>query len=105
HHIQIQLSMFIKLLIADDHPIFRKGLKDTILESFPSIQIFEAQDGAEAIEIARNQNLDIAILDINMPYINGLEVAQLVLKEKLNTRVIMLTMYNEKEMIRKAMLS
>lgn len=97
--------MFIKLLIADDHPIFRKGLKGTILEAFPEIKIFEAQDGAEAIEIIRDKNPDIAILDINMPNINGLEVAQLVLKEKLNTRVIMLTMYKEKEMIRKAMLS
>jgi len=97
--------MFIKLLIADDHPIFRKGLKGTIVESFPDIKIFEVQDGAEAIEVIRSKKPDIAILDINMPNINGLEVAQLVLKEKLNTRVIVLTMYKEKEMIRKAMLS
>ncbi|HXU27754.1 MAG TPA: response regulator transcription factor, partial [Bacteroidia bacterium] len=97
--------MHIKLLIADDHPIFRKGLKGTILESFPEIKIFEAQNGAEAIEIIRAEKPDIAILDINMPQANGLDVAQLILKEKLNTRVIILTMYKEKEMIRKAMLS
>ena len=95
----------MKLLIADDHPIFRKGLKGIILESFPDIEIFEAQNGTEAIEIIRNKKPDISILDINMPEINGLDVAQLVLKEKLSTRVIMLTMYKEKEMIRKAMLS
>jgi len=97
--------MNIKLLIADDHPIFRKGLKSVILESFPEIEIFEAQNGTEAIEIIRHEKLDMAILDINMPEINGLDVAHLVLKEKLNTRVVMLTMYKEKEMIRKAMLS
>jgi DNA-binding NarL/FixJ family response regulator len=95
----------MNLLIADDHPIFRKGLKGIILESFPDIEIFEAQNGTEAIEIIRSKTPDISILDINMPEINGLDVAQLVLKEKLNTRVIMLTMYKEKEMIRKAMLS
>jgi len=97
--------MYIKLLIADDHPIFRKGLKGTILESFPQIKIFEAENGVEAIEIIRDKKPDIAILDINMPKTNGLDVAQLVLKEKLDTRVIILTMYKEKEMIRKAMLS
>ncbi len=95
----------MKLLVADDHPIFRKGLKGIILESFPDIEIFEAQNGTEAIDIIKNKKPDIAILDINMPEINGLDVAQLVLKEKLSTRVIMLTMYKEKEMIRKAMLS
>jgi DNA-binding NarL/FixJ family response regulator len=95
----------MKLLIADDHPIFRKGLKGIILESFPDIEIYEAQNGTEAIEIIRSKTPDISILDINMPEINGLDVAQLVLKEKLHTRVIMLTMYKEKEMIRKAMLS
>jgi DNA-binding NarL/FixJ family response regulator len=95
----------MKLLIADDHPIFRKGLKGIILESFPEIDIFEAQNGTEAIDTIRNKIPDIAILDINMPEINGLDVAQLVLKEKLKTRVVILTMYKEKEMIRKAMLS
>jgi YesN/AraC family two-component response regulator len=73
----------MKLLIADDHPIFRKGLKGIILESFPDIEIYEAQNGTEAIEIIRSKTPDISILDINMPEINGLDVAQLVLKEKL----------------------
>ena len=97
--------MNMKLLIADDHPIFRKGLMGIILESFPAITIMEAQNGKEAVEHIRSQKPDLAILDINMPEINGLDVAQLILKEKLNCRVIMLTMYKEKEMIRKAMLS
>lgn len=95
----------MKLLVADDHPIFRKGLAGVILESFPEIEIFEAQNGKEAIEIIKANKPDMTILDINMPEINGLEVAQFILKEKLPTKVIILTMYKEKEMIRKAMLS
>ncbi len=95
----------MKLLIADDHPVFRKGLKDILESSFEGVSIIECNNGREAIENIRAYQPEIAILDINMPEYNGLEVSALILKENLSSRVVILTMYKEKEMIRKAMLS
>lgn len=93
------------LLIADDHPIFRKGLMDLLQNSFPNVKIIECQNGAAAISGILKLKPEIAILDINMPEANGLDVCKLVLKEKSNTKIIILTMYGEKEMIKNAMLS
>lgn len=93
----------MRLLIADDHPIFRAGLKEILLSSFDKLHLVECKNGAEAIEAIRSEKPSIAILDINMPELNGLEVAKLVMKEKLATRIIILTMYRDTEMIKKAM--
>lgn len=93
------------LLIADDHPIFRKGLIDLLKTSFPNITITECHNGKEAKHAILTLKPEIAILDINMPESNGLEVCKLVLKENSNTKIIILTMYQEKEMIKNAMLS
>lgn len=93
------------LLIADDHPIFRKGLKDILQNSFPKATIHECHNGAEAMDCILKNNPQIAILDINMPEINGLDVCKQVIKKKPDSKIIILTMYSEKEMIKNAMLS
>lgn len=93
------------LLIADDHPIFRKGLLELLKLSFTAAKIIECENGADAFEKIKSQKPDIAILDINMPEANGLDVCRKVTKENLQTKVIILTMYQEKEMIKNAMLS
>jgi DNA-binding NarL/FixJ family response regulator len=93
----------MKLLIADDHPIFRKGLKDLLIDTYRDIEIIECSNGAEAYKYILLNKPQIAILDINMPEQNGLDVAKQVRNNNLNTKVIILTMYKEKEMIRKAM--
>ncbi|MGZ3866700.1 MAG: response regulator [Bacteroidia bacterium] len=95
----------MKLLIADDHPIFRKGLKDILQDNFPEAKIIECDNGSQALETIEKETPDISILDINMPEMNGLDVCKNIMKKKIETRVIILTMYREKEMIRKAMLS
>ena len=93
----------MKLLIADDHPIFRKGLTDILEGSFSDIQIIECKDGREALEAIKKHKPSISILDINMPELNGIEVSDIVTKEKLSTRIVILTMYRDREMIKKAM--
>lgn len=93
------------LLIADDHPIFRKGLMDFLKQTFPKVKIIECHNGTEAINGILNLNPEIAILDINMPEANGLEVCKRIIKEQSSTKIIILTMYQEKEMIKNAMLS
>ncbi|MBS1637458.1 MAG: response regulator transcription factor [Bacteroidetes bacterium] len=99
------MTDFTKLLIADDHPIFRKGLKDILQDYFKDAKLIECTNGSEAIENVRKEIPDITILDINMPEMNGLDVCKQILKEGINTKVIILTMYREKEMIKKAVLS
>ena len=99
------ISQIKTLLIADDHPIFRKGLIDLMQHAFPKAKIIECKNGNEATEGILNFKPEIAILDINMPEINGLDVCKYVLKEKSVSKIIMLTMYKEKEMIKNAMLS
>ncbi|MBK8366417.1 MAG: response regulator transcription factor [Bacteroidetes bacterium] len=99
------MSQVKTLLIADDHPIFRKGLMDLLQHSFPKVKIIECHNGAEAIDGILKQKPDIAILDINMPEANGLDVCKRVIKEQSTTKIIILTMYQEKEMIKNAMLS
>lgn len=94
----------MKLLIADDHPIFRKGLKDILADLLNKIDIKECDNGKDALDYIRKEHPAVAILDINMPKLNGLEVLQELHKEHaLRTRVIILTMYKDKELIKKAM--
>ncbi len=93
------------ILIADDHPIFRKGLIDLLQQMFAKAKIIECQNGTQALQNIQQLKPAIAILDINMPEMNGLEVCKQITKELIDTKVIILTMYREKEMIKNAMLS
>ncbi|HCA83536.1 MAG TPA: DNA-binding response regulator, partial [Flavobacteriales bacterium] len=73
----------MKLLIADDHPIFRKGLKDILQQSFSTVEIIECEAGDKTLEIIRLEKPDVAVLDIDMPHINGLDICQTVYSEGL----------------------
>tara|TARA_R110000850_G_scaffold218852_3_gene344438 strand:- start:22351 stop:22977 length:627 start_codon:yes stop_codon:yes gene_type:complete len=63
----------MKILIADDHAILRKGLIEILNESYSNVEYFEASNGLEALQIARNQKMDLVLLDISMPGRNGLD--------------------------------
>lgn len=91
-------------LIADDHPIFRSGLKALLLGAYPDAKIKECENGKEAQEYIEKELPDIAILDIDMPFKNGLEVLEDIQNQSY-TRVIILTMYTDAEMLRKSMSS
>lgn len=93
----------MKLLIAEDHPVFRKGLKDILQDHFKDASILECDNGSSALQTIEKEKPDLSILDINMPEMNGMEVCKQVMKKDTSSKVIILTMYREKEMIRKAM--
>jgi DNA-binding NarL/FixJ family response regulator len=95
----------MRLLIADDHPIFRKGLIDILRGAFPDVEISECDNGTEALSIIENDKPDVAVLDIDMPGKNGLEICKFVYDSSLTTRVVILTMYREEEMFNKAFLT
>ena len=93
----------ITLVIADDHPLFRKGLRE-VIESDTALQIVgEAGDGSAALALIRRHAPAMAILDIDMPKMGGLAVARELQKEKLEADVIFLTMYQEEDLFSEAM--
>lgn len=91
-----------KILIADDHGLIRKGLRQ-VLESETEFEIIEAENGKKALQIIRDQNPEIAILDIEMPEITGFEVAKKIQHESIAIDVIFLTMFNDESMFNNAM--
>jgi two-component system response regulator DegU len=87
----------ISILVVDDHPLFRQGVVDTISIEPGFKVIGQGKSGEEALELIRNFNPDVAIVDVNMPGLNGQQVTQLVVNEKLPTRIILLTAYDDSE--------
>ena len=93
----------IDIVFADDHPLFRKGLRD-VLETEDHLNILgEASDGDEALRLIVQHNPTIAVLDIDMPRMNGLDVAKQVYSRKLPTHVVILTMYDDEALFNRAM--
>lgn len=80
--------------MADDHPVFRMGLKGIILEEYPYTQITEVNDGQEALERLKSEKFDIAILDIDMPKASGMDVLDYISEEQISVRPVILTMHN-----------
>ena len=91
--------MPIRLLIADDHPIVRKGLR-ALLEDQPDIKVVgEAADGNEAVEQAREFGPDVILLDLMMPGKDGLSAIGEIKREQPNARILVLTSYFEDEQV------
>lgn len=85
----------MNVLIADDHVILRKGLIEILIESFPSLQYFEASNGLEALQISRKKKLDFILLDISMPGRNGLDTLKQIRSDGNNTPVLILSVQPE----------
>ena len=89
----------MRVLLADDHSIVRRGMR-SLLESDPSIEVVaEAADGLEAIRMCEEQHPDVVILDIAMPKLNGIEVAARSQKMQPAPRAIMLSMHIDESYI------
>jgi DNA-binding NarL/FixJ family response regulator len=89
--------------MADDHPMFRGGLRQ-VIESQADLRIIhETGDGADALRAVRQLKPNLAILDLDMPKLNGLDLTAAIQREKLHTQVIILTMHREEDMFNEAM--
>jgi DNA-binding NarL/FixJ family response regulator len=87
----------IKILVIDDHPLFRQGVVD-ILNLEDDIQVVgQASNGEQGLQLIRALQPDIAIVDVNMPGMNGQALTRTVVAEKLPTRIILLTAYDDEE--------
>jgi DNA-binding NarL/FixJ family response regulator len=91
------------LLIADDHAIVRRGLR-TILDVEPDLQVVaEAADGVEAVNIVLADRIDLAIIDIAMPRLTGLQAAERIRTTRPGTRVLILSMYDREQYLAQAL--
>ncbi len=86
-----------RILLADDHALVRRGVR-LILDSEPDLSVVaEAGDGAEAVTVARSEDIDLAILDIAMPRMTGLQAARELSRRRPELRILMLTMYDNEQ--------
>ena len=93
----------IKIIMADDHPIVRQGLK-LMIETDQTLSIIaEAGDGKTAVELIEKHQPDVAVLDIDMPEMDGFAVVRELQKRKINLEIIFLTMHHEEEIFQAAM--
>lgn len=95
----------IKVLIADDHLLVRAGIK-SLLEKIKEVEVVgEASNGREALKLMKEFPPDLLLLDISMPELNGLGVAQRVRQDSPETRIIILSMHNHEEYVLQALRS
>jgi DNA-binding NarL/FixJ family response regulator len=93
----------IRVLIADDHELFRDGLR-TLIESTPDVALVaEAASGNEAVLLAARHRPDVALLDIQMPEVNGIEAARQIVAANPEAKVLMLTMFDDDHSVFAAM--
>jgi DNA-binding NarL/FixJ family response regulator len=95
--------MTVRILLVDDHPIVRQGLK-TLLQGHSGWEVIgEASDGAEAVEKAKDLNPDVMVLDVTMPRMNGLEACRLLRQECPELEILFVTQHDSPQMMREAL--
>ena len=93
----------IRILLADDHIIIRSGLR-LLLEQQPDFRVVaEASDGREAVELVSKHHPDVAVLDIGMPQLNGIEATRLIASKESPTQVVILSMHVDEAYVLKAL--
>jgi DNA-binding NarL/FixJ family response regulator len=93
------IPLITRILIADDHPIVRSGLKK-VIDIEPDLQVVaEAEDGAEAVEKALAEDVHLAIFDVSMPRMTGIQATAELAKRKPELRILMLSMYDSEQFL------
>jgi len=94
----------IKVLLADDHALVIEGIKAVLEKKAPDIQVIgEAANGNQVLELAKKTPVDVYVLDISMPMLNGLETAARLLRKDKKRKIIILSMYDDRATIEKAL--
>jgi two-component system nitrate/nitrite response regulator NarL len=93
----------IRVVVGDDHPLFRDGVVRALLSSGEVEVVGEAEDGREALDMIRLHNPQVALVDYRMPEVDGIGVAAAVLRDALPTRVLLLSAHDEAEIVYSAL--
>ena len=97
------IPLVTRILIADDYPIVRSGLRK-VLDAKSDLEVVaEAQDGAEAVEMALKNDVHLAILDVAMPRMTGIQAAAELHKRKPELRILMLSMHDSEQFLFEAL--
>ena len=97
------IPLVTRILIADDHPIVRSGLKK-VLDAKPDLEVVaEATDGGEAVEKALKEDIHLAILDVSMPRMTGIQAAAELHKRKPELKTLMLSMHDSEQFLFEAL--
>jgi DNA-binding NarL/FixJ family response regulator len=97
------IPLVTRILIADDHTIVRSGLKK-VLDAKPDLEVVaEAEDGAEAVEKALNEDVHLAILDVSMPRMTGIQAVAELHKRKPELKTLMLSMHDSEQFLFEAL--
>jgi PAS domain S-box-containing protein len=97
------VSTSVRVLIADDHEIVRRGVR-SLLETHPALEVCgEAVDGQDAVDAAKQLNPDVVVLDISMPHLSGLEAARLIRKAVPRTEILILSQHDSSEVVNAAL--
>lgn len=96
-------TVITRILLVDDHPIVREGLR-TVLQRQPGCEVVgEAADGVEALDKADNLQPDVMVLDVTMPRMSGLEVCRIVRQRRPDLEVLFVTQHDSPQMMREAL--
>jgi DNA-binding NarL/FixJ family response regulator len=98
----VTVPLVARILLADDHPVVRNGLR-LILDCEPDLKVVaEASDGAEAVQQALDQEVDLAVIDVAMPRKTGLQAARELTRQRPGLRVLMLSMHRNEQYVLEA---
>ncbi len=97
------MTELIKIAIADDHKIFRDGIKMSLADKVDLKMLWEAEDGKEMMHKIAVKKPDVLLMDIRMPEIDGINALQILRKEYGSVKIIVLTMYDDEQMVNKMM--
>jgi len=88
----------ISIVVADDHPLLLEGIVSVIEKELENVTIHKANNGAEALQLISEVKPEITILDIEMPFLDGIEVAKKIREAKITTKIIFLTLHKERSL-------
>jgi len=97
------LNKKIKVLLADDHPVFLSGLKSILVKEEQLEVIGEVNTGEEAVREALNKQPDIVIMDVNMPILDGIEATKKINQSCPSIKILILTMYSDEAYLKEAL--